>query len=46
MCVQRNAEALGVRGARLVFLRRMPHRDYLRALAVADLFLDTPHYGT
>ena len=44
--VQRNAAAHGVSGAnRLVFLRRMPKADYMNALAVADLFLDTPHYG-
>jgi len=43
--LQRNADALGGYGRRLIFLNRMPKSNYLRALAVADLFLDTPHYG-
>ena len=42
---QSNALAWGVSAARLVFLSRMPKASYLRALAAADLFLDTPHYG-
>ena len=46
-CFQMNARALGVEGStRIVFLNRMPKLDYLRTLAVADLFLDTSHYGT
>ena len=43
--LQRMAELHGVSRLRLVFLQRMPHAHYSRALAVADLFLDTPHYG-
>mmetsp|Transcript_19415 Transcript_19415/g.27909 ORF Transcript_19415/g.27909 Transcript_19415/m.27909 type:complete len:296 (+) Transcript_19415:55-942(+) len=43
--LEKNALSFGVLGERrLVFLQRMPKRDYLLALAASDLFLDTYNY--
>jgi protein O-GlcNAc transferase len=39
--LRREAERRGVRGARLVFARRVLYADHLARLRLADLFLDT-----
>ncbi len=39
--VQAKAHAEGIDPARIVFLAKMPHCEYLAALAHSDLFLDT-----
>lgn len=39
------ARAQGVDPARLVFMRKQPHADYLARLRHADLFLDTTPYN-
>ena len=43
--MQTHAEAAGIDPARIVFLPKMPHPEYLAALAHSDLFLDTFPYG-
>ncbi len=43
--IQARATAAGIDPARIVFLPKMPHPDYLAALAHSDLFLDTFPYG-
>ncbi len=40
-----HAIAAGIDPARIVFLPKMPHPEYLAALAHSDLFLDTFPYG-
>jgi predicted O-linked N-acetylglucosamine transferase (SPINDLY family) len=39
------ASEAGVDSARLVFMTRQPHKDYLARLQLADLFLDTSPYN-
>lgn len=39
------ANAAGVDGSRLVFMRKQPHAEYLARLRLADLFLDTNPYN-
>lgn len=39
------ANATGVDGSRLVFMRKQPHAEYLARLQLADLFLDTNPYN-
>ncbi|MCD2496716.1 hypothetical protein LRN48_15450, partial [Staphylococcus aureus] len=39
------AQAQGVDPARLVFMPKQPHAEYLARLAQADLFLDTGPYN-
>lgn len=41
----REAEARGVGAERLVFAGRVPRAEHLRRHVLADLFLDTLHYG-
>jgi len=43
--LQREAEARGVEGQRLVFARRLPREAHLTRLQLADLFLDTRFYN-
>lgn len=43
--LRREALARGVDPARLVFLRKLPHEEYLARYRHADLFLDTAPYG-
>ncbi|HEY2186952.1 MAG TPA: tetratricopeptide repeat protein [Caldimonas sp.] len=43
--LRREASRRGVDGARIVFAPRMRHDEHLRRHALADLFLDTLHYG-
>ena len=43
--LRKEAAARGVASDRLVFARRLPHRDHLARLQCADLMLDTLPYG-
>ena len=43
--MQAHARAAGIDPDRLIFLPKMPHAQYLAALAHSDLFLDTFPYG-
>ena len=43
--MQAHAITAGIDPARLIFLPKMPHAEYLAALAHSDLFLDTFPYG-
>lgn len=43
--MQAHAKAAGIDPERIVFLPKMPHPEYLAALAHGDLFLDTFPYG-
>ena len=43
--MQAHATAAGIDPARIVFLPKMPHPEYLAALSHSDLFLDTFPYG-
>ncbi len=43
--MQAHAQTAGIDPARLIFLPKMPHAEYLAALAHSDLFLDTFPYG-
>ena len=43
--LQREAEARGVEGHRMVFARRLPREAHLTRLQLADLFLDTRLYN-
>ena len=43
--MQAHAQAAGIDSARIIFLPKMPHPEYLAALTHSDLFLDTFPYG-
>ena len=43
--LRRHAARAGIDPARLVFLPRLPHAEYLSRYRLADLFLDTGQYG-
>ena len=43
--LQQAAVAAGVDAARLVFMRKQPHAEYLARLQLVDLFLDTNPYN-
>ena len=43
--LRQRADALGVEGGRLVFAPRAPAAQFPDLCRLADLFLDTPHYG-
>lgn len=43
--LRRQAQARGIDATRLVFMRKLPHADYLARYRHADLFLDTAPYG-
>ena len=43
--MQAHAQMAGIDPARIVFLPKMPHPEYLAALSHSDLFLDTFPYG-